>query len=477
MWSWKTSDFIKNKMSTLFIPLKIVVTITLLALPTIRINAQTDTLQLTISQAKALALTNNKSIRTARIDAEIAKKKVIETTAIGLPQATVTGNYTHIFDLPSLDFGSGGLSPSELGYMEGLTQEKINDNLWSYSVAGPKIPLGVKDNTTFDFQVTQLIFSGEYLVGLRAAKVYKLLSEQNIKKNELDVTQSIEETYCMAVLVAENLKIVEEMHQATASTLKEIEMMHAEGFTEDTDVDQMKINLSSLNSLAISLKGQVKNITNLLKYQMGIERTTELNLLETPNQLISSISAPVAQKFAPELNIDYKMMQTQVEMQKLSLKREKSTFLPVLAAYYNHQEKLKKPEFDFNPKDVVGVSLTIPIFTSTQRLMKVKQASLNLQKTEILHQQLTEGLNLQYDNLSLEYETAFNNFMTQQESKNLSQKIFEKTTIKFKEGISSSLELTQAQTQYLNSAGNYYTSLLTLLATRSKLNRLIAVNQ
>jgi outer membrane protein TolC len=446
-------------------------------LPGVSLTAQTDTLHLTISQAKALALSNNKSIRMAKLDAEIAKKKVTETTAIGLPQATVTGSYTHIFDLPSLEFGSGGLSPSELGYMEGLTQEKIGDNLWSYSVAGPKIPLGVKDNTTIDFQVTQLIFSGEYLVGLQAAKVYKMLSEQNVKKNELNVAQSIEETYCMAVLLFENLKIVEEMHQATALTLKEIEMMHAEGFTEDTDVDQIKINLASLNTLATSLKGQVKNVSNLLKFQMGIERSTDLKLIETPELLISSVSVPSPQQFSPDSNIDYQMMQTQVEMQKLSLKREKSTFLPVLAAYYNHQEKLKKPEFDFNPKDIVGVSLTLPIFTSTQRLMKVKQASLNLQKAELQHQQLSEGLTLQYDNLSLEYESAFNNFKVQQESKNLSQRIFEKTTIKFKEGISSSLELTQAQTQYLNSTGNYYSSLLTLLTTRSKLNRLIAVNQ
>jgi outer membrane protein len=92
-------------------------------------------------------------------------------------------------------------------------------------------------------------------------------------------------------------------------------------------------------------------------------------------------------------NIDYQIVSNQVEVQKLNLRRQQSTFLPTLAAFYQHQEKLKNPHSTLHLKDVLGVSLTLPIFTSTQRLMKVKQASLELDKSKLLMQsQMADGL-------------------------------------------------------------------------------------
>jgi outer membrane protein TolC len=56
----------------------------------------------------------------------------------------------------------------------------------------------------------------------------------------------------------------------------------------------------------------------------------------------------------------------------------------------------------------------------------------------------------------------------------LAQRIFDKTQIKYNEGVSTSFELTQAQNQLLTSQGNYINSTLQLLNARTRLNKALS---
>ena len=66
---------------------------------------------------------------------------------------------------------------------------------------------------------------------------------------------------------------------------------------------------------------------------------------------------------------------------ELDYKREKTNSLPVIAGFYNHQEKWNRPIFDFSPKDVIGINFSLPIFSSGQRSAAVSQKKLSLDKT------------------------------------------------------------------------------------------------
>ena len=72
------------------------------------------------------------------------------------------------------------------------------------------------------------------------------------------------------------------------------------------------------------------------------------------------------------------------------------------------------------------------------------------------------------------YQTAFSNFTTNGESMSLSKKVYEKTVIKYREGVSSSFELTQNQNQFLTAESNYYNSVLSLLNAKAKLDRILS---
>jgi outer membrane protein TolC len=433
---------------------------------------------LSLQQAKEYALANSKTIKTSQLDIEIAKKKVKETTAIGLPQVELTGNYQHLFKVPEFGFPQSGLGNAPLfpaqNYPDGYSEYDLGNGLYSYSLTGPGMPIMEKDNATFDLKVSQLIFSGEYIVGLQAAKVYRTISEQALKKNQIDLAATVESSYYLVLILGENLNIVKQNVELTKQTLTELDAMLKSGFIEDTEVDQLRLNLSSLNNLAISLEGQQKNALNLLKYQMGMDLNQQLSLTDNLTSIIDGIGINNSAEFNFLENIDYQMVDNQVAIQRLNLKREKSTFLPTLAAFYQHEELAKEPALNFTPKDILGVSLTLPIFSSGQRLMKVKQAKLALQQSEITRANAADGLILQYENQKLACNTAYNTYLNQKESTDLSKKVFDKTTVKLKAGVSSSLELTQVQAQYLTSVSSYYSSVLNLLNARAELQKILS---
>ncbi|MDD2797617.1 MAG: TolC family protein [Bacteroidales bacterium] len=439
-------------------------------------TAQSASRTLSLQEAKQIALENNTAMKNAKLDVSIAKKKVIETTAIGLPQVSATANYQHLFNVPSFSFPTTGYTQTPLTFSgttpKGFEQFSSVGGLNQYVYSGEGFPISPKDNTVFKLQVSQLIFSGEYIVGLQATRVYKLISEQSLVKSRIETEAMVESTYYMALVLAENLKIVQQNKELTVQTLKEMTAMNKAGFNEQSDLDQLQINLNLLGNLELSLQGQLKNVHNQLKYQLGMPLTDDLTLSDQLQDVIAAVSPFDGREFNIKQNIDFQMVINNVSAQKLSLRREQSGFLPTLSAFYQHQEKQKVPALDFEPKDVLGVTLSIPIFTSGSRFMKVKQAKLALEKAQNSQVDAEKGLQLKFDNQRLNYQTAYNTFLNQRESSELSQRIFDKTTAKFKQGVSSSLELTQVQSQYLTSVSNYYNSMLILLNARVELQKL-----
>ena len=134
---------------------------------------------------------------------------------------------------------------------------------------------------------------------------------------------------------------------------------------------------------------------------------------------------------------------------------------------------LKAPLLNFNPKDVGGISVNFPIFTSGQRISKVSQARLDFEKSTLNRENVGQSLILEFEKARNDYKTAFSNFSTNKESMELGKKIYDKTMIKYRSGVASSLELTQNQNQYLTAESNYYNSVLTLLNAKAKLERIL----
>ena len=115
----------------------------------VKAQSSTDTLRLSPSEAIKLGVKNNLNLQNSNLDYQIAQKKVWEVTALGLPQVTATGKYTYLPTIAEIKFGEG-----------------------------PGIPVGLTHSKSVDVVASQLIFSGEWLVGMQAASVYKMLEKK-----------------------------------------------------------------------------------------------------------------------------------------------------------------------------------------------------------------------------------------------------------------------------------------------------------
>jgi len=170
------------------------------------------------------------------------------------------------------------------------------------------------------------------------------------------------------------------------------------------------------------------------------------------------------------------IVSNQENLSLLSLKNEKSKYMPTVTSFYRHQEQTNKPQFNFAVKDLLGVSLNIPIVTSGMRSSRVSQAKYELEKSRLNKDNTEQGLILEYETAESDYKTAFSNYTINNESMQLSKKVYDRTLIKYQEGISSSFELTQNISIFLTAETKYYYSVLSLLNAKARLDRILGIN-
>jgi outer membrane protein len=461
--------------------LLIVVTILFTSIVSVRAQdkpASDSIMKFSLKEAQTYALQNNKSILNSNLDIESAKQKVWETTAIGLPQVSAKSSFQYTPELSSLvsQFGGlGGLSP---------WMWNVNDKLGfpnktaTAPIYTPTKESDMKWGLTGDITVSQLLFSGSYLVGLQSAKVYKSLSELNRAKNAQDVLESVTNTYFTVLIAKENAEILDSTYKNIEATVNQMGSMNKQGFIDETDVDQLRITLANLKSSLDYIKSQCDLAEKLLKLQLGIDITKKIELTESLSTLLGTQTYDqlISGELAIEGNINYQMLETSVKASKLLLKLSESECLPNLAAYYQYDKNFNTKGFNMNPPHVIGASLNIPIFASGARYAKIKQAKNEVKKAENSRDQAAEGIRIQFLQSKASLINAKDKYESDKQNMALAEKIYKRSLVKYQNGVISSLELTQAQNQFLTSQTTYYQSILTLISEKNKLEKLTTKN-
>jgi outer membrane protein TolC len=400
-------------------------------------------------------------------------KQIWASIATGLPQFNFDANYQHQFVIPELNLGPY-LDVNSLP--DGVVNKSDLLNAYKNS---PSYALGVRNNTVFNFTISQLIFSGEYIVGLQASKVVKQVTEKALVKIENQTEETVATTYYLVLVLDENARVLRESLKSTDQTYSDLVKMNQEGFNEETDVDQMKIGRSNILTLITSIDAQKELSMKLLKYQLGIGFDQPVLLTDSLPGIIAQgnikyLSSP---EFDVKNSIDYKMISDQEKVSSLLLKRQQAKQIPTISGFYRHQEQSNMPAFNFAVKDIIGVTLSLPIITSGLRNANIGMAKYDLMKTRLNKENIEQGLILEFETARSSYQTAFSNFTTNKESMLLSKKVYDKTVIKYKEGVSTSFELTQNQAQFLTAESNYYNSVLSLLNDQAKLDRILSTSK
>lgn len=397
---------------------------------------------LTLKQAQEYALNNYQLNKNAKLDVESAKSKIWETTAIGLPQVSGSARYEYIpGDIPNFEL------PEEFG--------------------GPQ-PIAEKNNITYNASVNQLIFSGEYLVGLQASKAFLLLSQNAGTKTELDLKESVSSSYFTYLALLSNKEILDSSVNNIRNLHRETQALYNTGFVGSVEVDQLQLNLQTQENALRTIERQVRISDLLFKIQLGLKPENSVKLTDNLQDLLTSFEISTYENIDFDLNqnIDYRISDNNVLIQNLNVKRQKSLYLPSISGFYQFQDKLNKPLVDFSIPHMLGLSLDVPIFTSGMKNARLQQAKIELEKSQNNRELAANNLLMSAEQARFDLANALDKYNTEKSNLELSKKIYNNTTIQFKNGVVTSIELTQAQNQYLNSVSNYTNSIIQLLTAK-----------
>jgi outer membrane protein len=416
--------------------------------------------KLSLEQARSYAAAHSIEMQTARADLQIANRQVWEITATGLPQVNASVGYQYFFDVPT------SLIPAEFfGGNPGEFEE---------------IQFGTEQNLSASLTVNQMIFDGSYIVGLRASRIFRELATQNMKRSEIEVRNMVTETYLLSLMASQNLEIVRQNLINMERSLFETSKIYEAGFTDPINVDQLKLAVSNMKNTIANLERQNQITVNLLKFQLGMDMSTDLELTDSLEGLFEQLSldASLFSSFNPDQHIDFQIMKSQEGMSLMTLRREQSFFLPSLSASFTRQEMAMRNEFNFTqsgqpwfPTTFFAINLNIPIFSSGFRSSRVSQKSLELEKSKLATLQVSQSLELQMQRAISDWQAALAKYQNEKDNLGLAERILDRTKIMQREGLASSLELTQANDQYLTTQANYLNSLFELLNAKNNLEK------
>ena len=411
-----------------------------------------------LAQAKEFAIQNHYKLLNADLDAKIAKKKIWETTAIGLPHVGANLSYRNALDL-EFEFDDAALLAPGNEFLAVFGADNVSQG---------------------KIQVDQLIFDGSYIVGLKAAKTYFQLAEDQKQKTIQEVKKEVANAYHLVLVSQENVAVLSSIAESLDKNVAEARAMVASGFMEETELDQLSLAQSKIKSNLRNSQRTVEIAQKMLKLSMGLPLDKELKLSDKLESMISStgLAALSEESFNSTGNTDLQILNTRRELLYLDVRRYKMQRLPTIAAYYQYQSTAYQLEFDFY-KDATwldaqnaGVVLNLPIWSSGQQGAKIKQAKLELEKMDNTLSYMEAALQVQFDNVKSNLSTQISNYQDAKQSLTVAEKIFERAILKQKEGMISSFEVTQLQNQLLEAQGTYINSVFQLLGARIDLDAL-----
>jgi outer membrane protein TolC len=276
-------------------------------------------------------------------------------------------------------------------------------------------------------------------------------------------------------------KILQKNKTVLDKTLFETDQTYKNGLIEEENVEQLKITLASLNS-NINYVTRLKDISlKMLKINLGIAIDDDLKLTDKLDVLANNNLDLAIQNsdFNASGNINYIITQNFVDQRSLELKLEKSKALPSLAVGVNFGYNSFGNEFTFLNADQryfnfsnLGVNLNVPIFSSFARSARTQQAKIALEKAKTDLTETEQKLKLAYQNAKSDYEFSVEQYNSSKESLQLAERIEKKQEIKFKEGLSSSFDFTDAQRQLYTSQQNYLQTMVDVINKKAALEKI-----
>lgn len=429
--------------------------------------------EMTVREAVDLAYKNVVELKNAQIDYQIQVAKNREILGQAYPQLNGSAGANYYMKLPVLLFPDA----TSTAVYQILKDEGVSGN------NGPinKVPDPTLRQVSFQqpwnlnvgATLTQLLFQPDVFVGLQARQAALDYNQALIEQTKEKIKDSAYKRYYAILIAQKQLFFVNESLDRLRKLYHDDSLMYRNGFAEKLDLDKVQVQMNNLQTTQTTVENAVTISYAAMKYAMGISQKDTVILKD--DLTVASLKEGVLDgSFAYEDRAEIKTLSYTRKLLDLDVKRNRLGYLPTVSAVGNYTINAMGQKFFTNPQTLwinssfVGLNISVPLFDGGQRRSKIQEARLNVQKLDNTISNVKQAIDLEQVITREGLKNALLNLDIQERNLDLAQKVYNATKLKFEQGLGSSFEVLQADTDYQMAQSNYFNALYN--ATVSKIS-------
>ena len=406
-----------------------------------------EVMNLSLKDAQEYAVQQNRTLKNASLAVQEAYAQRWQTIAAMLPQ--VDGSYSY---------------SNYLGYSATLSMGGLDAKINMPNVGALGITATVGIN-------------GQGIVGALLNNVAIKMKKIALEKSENELRSSVMSAY-VSVLA---LQSITGLLDSSLVNIQDLEQMTQNAVTvgaaEQTSADQIRVRVNTLKNNINAQKRNVELATNSLKVLLDVPVEAELVLTENMDEVLSParVLDLLSQNFAIENNLNYQLLQQQVELAKRNVHMAGWAYGPTVALAYNYQNQKYYGEggMRMTPPNVVQVTVKMPLWSSGKRAAGLVEKKIALEEAKNTLSETSDNLEIQYRQLCFDLTNAYETYMNEKDNIEVTRRVFASATNKFKYGASSNMELTNASNDLINAQSTYVQAMLSLINAQAELEEFL----
>ena len=406
-----------------------------------------------LQQSIDYAIKNSPNYLNSELDLKNAEYRRKEITGLGLPQVTGSVDLKNYLELPT------SLLPGQ----------------FFGAPAGTYVPVkfGTKFNSTAGINASQLIFSSDYIFGLKASTEFINLSKISVTRSKAELVSQVSKAYYTVIINRDRIKLLEANVVRLKKILDDTKAFNKEGFAELIDVERLEVqynNLITEKDKTVRLIGLSETV---LKFQMGYKLSDPITLSDSLNINTDTFEELSSSKIDITKRPDYQLLKAQQSLLDIDVKRLKWGYMPTLAAYGAYQYNAQREKFDFLDTEqqwfkiaLIGATLNLTIFDGFQRHNKIQQAKISSLKNLNTIKTIEQAGELEATVASVSYNNAYSSVLVQKKNMILAQHVYDVAQKKYQGGVGTTLEIVNAETSLKEAQTNYYNAVYDMLIAK-----------
>jgi outer membrane protein len=403
----------------------------------------------TLRQCIDYTLNNQPFVNQSKLDEAITGKDINISLSGWLPQLNLEGDFQHYLRLPTSFFPD------------------LNDP------AGSKVAVasGLINTSQASFSANQMIYSTDLVFAGRAGKDLRIRATRTSESTQISAIVNVSKSFFDVMLTTEQLELWNEEIVRLQRNYEDALHLYQNGLTDNIDFKQALIALNNAKEQKKSTEEAIRVKYSLLKQVMGYSPENKLLISYDSSSLEQEIKEDTLQQLNYDHRIEYRLLQTNMELQKIQTGYYKWSFLPQVSAFYDYNLAYANNRFSplYNvafPNSLAGVKLTLPLFVGTGRLQNLQKSKLLYKRLQLSQEELKSQISTEYAQAMAGYKSNLYSLRIARDNSSLAAEVYNTVSLQYKQGIKTYLDLIVAETDLRTSKLNYLTTLFQVISSK-----------